>query len=166
MAIKIALNRAIEGVKLDGEILFSFPGRLTRPGIDEFRSELIKEIVSIGHDIISIEHDNLSYVVPFFEKNALKDIKEFSSISWRKGDFIVIKKKSEEVLKTKEEFRKNNYKSFARNPKEFRIFLKNKNSLSDGLPPKKLENYSKNISTRAFEEEPDLWTTTKIGMQY
>ncbi|WP_299256394.1 dGTP triphosphohydrolase [uncultured Aquimarina sp.] len=165
LAIKTALNRAIQGAKLDGEILFSFPGRLTRPGIDEFRSELIKEIVSIGHDIVSIEHDNLLYVVPFFEKNALKDLKNFSSIAWRKGDLIVIKKKSEKVLKIEGEFNKIDYQSFARNPKEFRVFLKDNSSLSDGLPPKKIENYSKNISTRAFREEPDLWTTAKIGLQ-
>ncbi len=163
--IKAALNRAIQAAKLDGEIMFSFPGRLARPQVDTFRSELIKEIVSIGHDIISIEHDNLLYVVPFFEKNALKDLEEFSSISWRKGDLIVIKKKSEQVLDSKEKFKKNAFTSFARNPREFRVFLRQNNSLPEGLPPVKLEEYSKNISTRAFNKEPDLWTTTKVGIK-
>lgn len=163
-AIKLAINRALQGIKVGSEILFSFPGRLTRPGIDELRSKLIKELVSIGHDIISIEHDILSYVVPLFEQNALKDIAGFKSISWRKGDLIIFKKNSEELLKYGGETLKSDVISFSRNPREFRIFLKKNNSLSEGLSPKKLDEYSQNISTRAFNQQPDLWTTTKIGL--
>lgn len=80
LAIKYAINRAIQGIKIGKEILISFPGKLTRPGIEDFRSNLIKEIVHLGHDIVSIEHDVLSYVVPFFEQNALKDIEGFKTI--------------------------------------------------------------------------------------
>lgn len=164
-AIKFAINRAIQAVKKEGIVLFSFPGRLTRPGIEKSRSKLIKELVSIGHDIISIEHNNLSYTVPYFEQNALKDIEGFKTISWRKGDLIVFKKKSEKILTINKPLIKEETKSFSRNPKEFRVFLNLKNSLSAGIPPRLMEEYSKNVSTRAFNKKPDLWTTSKIGLQ-
>lgn len=165
LAIKYAINRAIQGVKIGKEIIMSFPGKLTRPGIDYFRSELIKEIVSLDHDIVSIEHDILSYTVPFFELNALKDIEGFKSISWRKGDLIVFKKNSEKLLDIQEKFPIEKVNSFSRNPLEFRVFLKENNSLSEGIPPQKLIDYSKNISTRNYADNPDLWTTTKVGLQ-
>lgn len=164
-AIRFAINRAIQAVKTESLILFSFPGRLTRPGIEKSRSELIKELVSIGHDIVSIEHDNLSYTVPYFEENALKDISDFKSISWRKGDLIVFKKKSEKILKEKEKLITFKTKSFSRNPKEFRVFPTSNNSLSGGIPPQIIKEYSTNISTRSFKQKPDLWTTSKIGIQ-
>ncbi|MCY2688577.1 dGTP triphosphohydrolase [Salinimicrobium sp. TH3] len=163
--LRSAINRAIESVKIECEVLFSYPGRLTRPGIEESRSKLIKDLISIGHDIISIEHDNLSYVVPFFEQNALKDIKEFKTIPWRRGDLIIFKKKTEELLDNPGKISGKIVKSYSRNPKEFRVFLNNKSSLSQGLPPSKIEDYSKNISTRASTTKPDLWTTSKIGLQ-
>ncbi|MCA6415924.1 MAG: hypothetical protein IM589_09435, partial [Cytophagales bacterium] len=165
LAIKYTINRAIQGVKIGKQIFMSFPGKLTRPGIDDFRSKLIKEIVSLDHDIVSIEHDILSYTVPFFELNALKDIEGFKSISWRKGDLIVFKKNSENLLDIKEKLPLEKVVSFSRNPLEFRVFLKENNSLSEGLPPQKLIGYSKNISTRNYSDNPDLWTTTKVGLQ-
>ena len=165
LAIKYAINRALQGIKLDKEVIMSFPGKLTRPGINEFRSELIKEIVSLGHDIVSIEHDTLSYTVPFFEQNALNDIEGFKSISWRKGDLVIFKKKTNNLLDIKEELSFEKVTSFSRNSKEFRVFLKENNSLSEGLPPQKLVDYSKNISTRNYIDNPDLWTTTKVGLQ-
>ncbi len=164
-AMRFAINRAIQAVKMGSEVLFSFPGRLTRPGIEESRSELIKELVSKGHDIISIEHDNLAYVVPYFELNALKDIEGFKSIPWRRGDLVIFKKASESLLTQKESLLIENVKTFSRNAKEFRVFLKPSNSLSNGIPPQIVDDYSHNISTRAYSEEPDLWTTSKIGLQ-
>jgi dGTPase len=112
-----------------------------------------------------MDHDILSYSVPFFELNALKDIEGFKAISWRKGDLIVIKKKTEKLLEIKDFLPFEKLISFSRNPLEFRVFLKENNSLSNGLPPQMLIDYSKNISTRNYTENPDLWTTTKVGFQ-
>lgn len=163
-AIRIAINRAIEAVGIGGDIFLSFPGRLTRPGIEELRSNLIKEVVDKGHTIDSIEHNSLSYIVPFFEKNALKELDGFKAISWRKGDLIVIKKGSETLLDHDVPEFEESPKTFSRKPKEFRVFLKG-SSLSGNLAPRKVEDYSRNISSRAISTKPDVWTTSKVGLQ-
>lgn len=160
-----AINKAIQAVKNGSEVLFSFPGRLTRPGIEEFRSKLIKELVSIGHDITSIEHNILTYVVPDFEQKALKDINGFKTISWRRGDLIIFKKKSERLLVQDKSLPIIKVDTFSRNAKEFRVFLGRTQSLAKGIPPQILDEYSRNISTRGINKKPDLWTTTKIGLQ-
>ena len=164
-AIRLAINRGIQAVKPGGEVFLSFPGRLTRPGIEKSRSQLIKDLVAVDHDIISIEHDSLSYVVPFFEASALKGLQGFKTISWRKGDLIIIKKNSDKLIISDEGVSKDIPKSYSRNSKEYRIFLKPSNSLSTGIPPQLIKDYSENISSRAYTDEPDLWTTSKVGLK-
>lgn len=163
--IRQMINRALEATKLCGEIFCTLPGRLTRPGIEVFRSALIKDIVSADHNLIAINHDSILYQVPHFEYSALKKLKGFNGTSWRKGDIFRIVKKSNKTIPTGKPVKKHPIKSFARNPKEFRIFLNGKASLPFGLAPETLPNYSDNISTRAYAQAPDVWTTTKVGLK-
>ena len=162
--IKAMFNRAIDSVKNGGDIFCTFPGRLTRPKIESFRTNFIKEIVERGHNIISILHNSILYQVPEFELNALSDIKDFSAIPWRKSDLFHVQKGSEDFLNNRNN-KDINIKTFSRKTEEFRVFVNGKNSLSEGLSPKLLDSYNNNISTRGYEGEPDLWTSTKIGLK-
>jgi dGTPase len=163
--IKIMLNRAIEAIKIGGDIFCTLPGRLTRPDIEEFRTKIINEIVTLGHNIIALNHDNILYQVPPFEAIAFNDIAGFTGVPWRKGDLIHLSKGNQDLLKTENNINRIKIKSFSRKAEEFRVFINYKNSLSGGLPPEPLQNYSNNISTRAYKGIPDFWTTTKVGLK-
>lgn len=68
-----------------GKILLSVLPRLTRPGADEDRSEILRFASERGFDLIRTEPTSLQYLSPPFEVEALKS--EGLSVSpWRWGD--------------------------------------------------------------------------------
>lgn len=163
--IRFAINRAIEFCKKGGEIFCTFPCRMTRPKIENLRSGIISELIKSGHTLISLEHEEIEYIVPEFELNAFKSLEDFKSIPWRKGDLIRFIPQNNNYLETTKEVSKIPISTFSRNPMEFRIFSTMDSSLSDGLPPEFIEDYSTNISSRKIETNPDFWSSTKVGLK-
>lgn len=161
--IYLSINQSLKATKMGGYVFCTFPGRLTREGVERSLSQLIEKIVHSGNNVISIDPGCLLYQVPDFENAAFDDIGNFSGLPWRKGDLICIKKSAIKFIDLGENIEPLKFKSFARNPREFRVFINYQNSLSDGLV-EVVENYSTNISTRAYLKKPDMWTTTKVGM--
>ena len=124
-AIYKFLNRAIEAVALAGEVFCTLPGRPTRPGIEGFQAETQSEI-SGSPQASTYFLSNMAqsgYQVPRFELAAFGTPERFSgnplarrrSYSYPQGFSI----ESSSKTLTKESSH-----SFARNPAEFRIFLR------------------------------------------
>ncbi|MHB1001827.1 MAG: deoxyguanosinetriphosphate triphosphohydrolase family protein [Armatimonadota bacterium] len=164
-AIRKFLYQSLMALQIGGELLLTFPPRLTRPGIDIFRTELLGDIQNAGHEILGIEHNVVAYQVPRFEQVALSKNKSFSVISWRNGDLIHIRK-GKGIIQNSISLESQKIRSFSRNPRHFRVFIKETTSLDEKVPIRILENYSTNISTRALMgEDPDVWSTEKVGIQ-
>lgn len=163
-AIYTFLNRAIEAVALAGEVFCTLPGRLTRPGIEGFQADLIRDLVAAGQHVLSVEHGSVRYQVPRFELAAFEHLSGFRGIPWRAGDLIHIRKGSVSSLPQRP-LTKESSQAFARNPAEFRIFLRG-TAQAEQVVVKVLPRYSANVSTRAYPDEaPDVWSTEKVGIQ-
>ena len=81
------LGRALWALTENGELFCTLPPRLTRPGIEKFRRDLINELIATGHEVLGLEIARL-YVVPRFEEVALNRLAEFRSIPWRRADLL------------------------------------------------------------------------------
>lgn len=161
---KAFVGRALSVLSVGGELLCTLPSRLTRPGIDDFRRSFITELVTTGHEILSLEAGAVSYVVPRFEEMAFQNVSGFRAIPWRRADLLHLRKAVGAKAFTIPKIDKMIVETFARSPQEFRVFLNHHNSLTDGSLLRLLEKYSENVSTRAHEGEiPDVWTTEKKG---
>ncbi|HDZ9682767.1 TPA: bis-aminopropyl spermidine synthase family protein, partial [Vibrio cholerae] len=86
------ISRAIE-LSNDGAVIYcSIPQKLTRPGIEEDRAELISSLQNCGHSILYIEPNVMKYIVPYFEEEALKNSGiDTNNQPWRSSDLLVIK---------------------------------------------------------------------------
>jgi dGTPase len=164
-AIYTFLNRALTSLVAGGEILCTLPGRLTRPGIETLRAELIRDLVSAGHEIIAVERGSVQYQVPRFEVAALERLEGFQGIPWRAGDLLHARKVSLSFLPEKA-LSKKAWHVFSRRPSEFRVFSQSTAQADRLVIAKELPKYSKNISTRAYpDEDADIWSTEKTGIQ-
>lgn len=164
-AIYTFLNRALTALTVGGELFCTLPGRLTRPGIEALRAELIRDLVAAGHLILAVERGSVQYQVPRFELAALERLAGFRGIPWRAGDLLHMRKDSSSTLPSKE-LSKSTSRAFARNPSEFRVFVRGTARADRRVIAKELQNYSKNISTRAHpDEEADVWSSEKAGIQ-
>jgi len=162
-AIYTFLASALAATCIKGELYCTLPGRLTRPGIELFRAELVRDLVSAGHELLVLEEGTVHYQVPRFELAALKRLDGFKGVPWRSADLLPIRKNSGKLLPSKA-LQKEAGQAFSRESTEFRVFLRGTQSASKSIVAAKLEKYSENISTRAHSGEvPDLWTSEKIG---
>ena len=109
-AIYTFLSRALTASKMMGEIYCTLPGRLTRPGTEIFRAQLIRDLISSGHEILALEGGTVHYQVPRFELAALKHLDGFKGVPWRAGDFLHIRKTSNKSI-PKNYFTRNLHKS-------------------------------------------------------
>ncbi|MEC6906212.1 dNTP triphosphohydrolase [Photobacterium piscicola] len=160
------ISRAIQLSKDGGVIYCSIPQKLTRPGIEEERRELISALQACGHDILYIEPNVMKYIVPHFEEEALKN----SGIGtknqpWRSSDLLVIKVNGSEVLSFEPEV-KREIKSFSRigNSNIFRVFL-DKTDMDIDFAISEVGSFSETISKRDSVEQVNLWTSYKQGFQ-
>lgn len=162
-AIYTFLSRALAATRTKGEIYCILPGRLTRPGIELFRAELVRDLVAAGHEILVLEEGTIHYQVPRFELAAFKHLDGFKGVPWRAGDLLHFRRTSHQLIPPKE-IQKETVHAFSRKSTEFRVFLRGTQQASDGIIARKLGKYSENISTRAhLGEVPDLWTSEKVG---
>lgn len=130
--LKKFISRAIELSKDSAIIYCSIPQRLTRPGIEEDRVELISSLQDCGHSILCIESNVMKYIVPYFEEEALKNSGiDINNQPWRSSDLLVIKVNSSNILKFESES-ESEIESFSRpnNSSVFRVFLENKDIIS------------------------------------
>jgi dGTPase len=163
-AMRSFLCRALEAAEPGGEVILTFPPRLTRPGIEAARATLLDDLMKAGHQILALERNHVRYLVPRFELAALTRRGSFAAIPWRAGDLLHIRKGSGK-LSNPLPLPKSTARSFSRNPLEYRIFMKGSATLSPDVATYLLEKYSSNISTRAHPgEDPDIWSTEKVGL--
>lgn len=166
VAAHVFLRRAIDACMPNGEVLMSLPPRLTRPGTDRFRSELIDSLLKAGHELLSLESQKVGYLVPRFEEAALGGDFGFRGIPWRRADLLHVRKREGATTIPAPPLERVVVSVFARNPPEFRVFLREKQSADPSILLERLPLYSKNISTRASAgEDPDIWTSEKVGVR-
>lgn len=159
------LRRALALLTVGGELLMTLPPRLTRPGVDRFRTNLIDELTMAGHELIGLERGRAAYLVPRFEEVALNDAKGFRGIPWRRADLLHARR-GLTVCPPVAAFDKTNVRVFSRSPREFRVFLNGRQSADPSIMLESLPSYSKNVSTRAHANDiPDLWTSEKTGVR-
>ena len=160
------ISRAIE-LSNDGALIYcSIPQRLTRPGIEEDREELVLSLQKCGHSILYIEPNVMKYIVPFFEEEALKNSNiKTNNQPWRSSDLLVIKVNGRKLLDFEaQDIRE--IKSFSKSGSNsiFRVFLE-KSDINTCFPIEKVENFSGSISQRDSVEQVNLWTSDKKGYQ-
>ena len=145
--------------------LFLYPSpRLTRPGVEQFRRDLIAELVTAGHEVLGLEIAGIGYVVPRFEEVAMRQLTEFRPVPWRRADLLHLRKPRGAAPLKHPDLRKVSVETFARSPHEFRVFTRGSESLDARVVLERLDAYSASVSTRAHVgETPDLWTSEKVG---
>jgi dGTPase len=164
-AIYTFLNRALVALEVGGEVLCTLPGRLTRPGIERLRAELIRDLVEARHQILALELGTVLYQVPRFELAALSRLQGFRGIPWRAADLLHVRKASPTTL-APVALSKSPWRAFSRRPSEFRIFSRDKARADSRVIAKELPRYSENISTRSHpDEDADIWSSEKVGIQ-
>jgi hypothetical protein len=72
------LGRALLALAETGELFCTVPPRLTRPAIEQFRRDIIAELIASGYEVVGLEVGRLSYVVPRFEEVAFSPLKRIS----------------------------------------------------------------------------------------
>ena len=160
------LGRALLALAETGELFCTVPPRLTRPAIENFRRDIIAELIASGYEVVGLEVGRLSYVVPRFEEVAFSRLREFRSIPWRRADLLHIKKLPGAKPLAVPVIQTAKVEVFARRAHEFRVFLRGSQSLDPRVVLEELAAYSGNVSTRAHVGElPDLWTTEKKGVR-
>ena len=92
------LLRACQLLGDKGFILCALPSRLTRPGLIEEKTALIKELLDKNFEILALDSDVIKYSIPYFERRAFEEIGFLTSRVWRRGDLLVIRKKSSTEL--------------------------------------------------------------------
>ncbi|MCF5895073.1 dGTP triphosphohydrolase [Aeromonas veronii] len=160
------ISRAIQLSK-DGAIIYcSIPQKLTRPGVEEERAELISSLQKCGHDILYIEPNVMRYIVPHFEEEALKNSGVTTKNQpWRSSDLLVIKVNGTKTLDF-ECSKSNHITSFSRdgNSNLFRVFIESAD-IETYFPIRKVDNFSSSISNRDNVDPVNLWTSDKKGFQ-
>jgi dGTPase len=165
VAIYTFLNRVLASLAQGGEFLCTLPPRLTRPGVEELRAELIRSLADAGHQILALERGTVQYQVPRFELAALERIEGFRGIPWRAADLLHVRKHSSNTLAA-ESLTKLPWRQFSRTPTEFRVFSRGTTYVDRSVTAKELPLYARNISTRAYpNEDADIWTSEKAGIQ-
>ena len=160
------LGRALWALAETGELFCTLPPRLTRPGIERFRRDLMSELIAGGCEIVGLEVGRLAYVVPRFEEVAFSRLEDFRSIPWRRADLLHVKKLPGAKPLGIPDLQTAKVEVFARRAHEFRVFLRGSQSLDPRVVLEPLPAYSGNVSTRAHTgESPDLWTTEKKGVR-
>lgn len=163
-AANVFLARALAAVRDGGELLVSLPPRLTRPGADRFRGELVDRLLKAGHELLSLERQTVSYLVPRFEEVALAEGIGFRGIPWRRADLLHLRKRTSSSFELDTALQRQSVRAFSRSPREFRVFVGSTQTANNEVMLEPLETYSRNISTRAHAgETPDVWTTEKVG---
>ncbi|MEF1229695.1 bis-aminopropyl spermidine synthase family protein, partial [Vibrio fortis] len=160
------ISRAIQLSK-DGAVIYcSIPQKLTRPGIEEERKELISSLQACGHRLSYVEPNVMKYIVPYFEEEALKNSGvAIKNQPWRSSDLLVIEVNGNKTLSFEPDVTKE-VKSFSRvgNSNMFRAFLE-KTDIDTCFPISKVEGFSGSISKRDGVEQVNLWTSDKQGFQ-
>lgn len=87
------LAAASRSVRIGGTVLLSFPGSLTRPGVELDREELVRQAAQLGLRLEQHLASRLRYLTPPFEWNAhqaagLGDLPP----DWRCGDLLLFEK--------------------------------------------------------------------------
>lgn len=166
LEFKKFISRAIQ-LSNDGALIYcSIPQKLTRPGIEEERSELFSSLRACGHDILYIEPNVMKYIVPYFEEEALRNSGiNTNNQPWRSSDLLVIKVNGTKTLSFERE-NPHKIRSFSRsgNSSNFRVFIE-KNNINTDFPINKVDNFSRSISNRDGIEQVNLWTSEKQGFQ-
>jgi dGTPase len=164
-AARAFLQRGLDALVAEGHLLMSLPPRLTRPGTDKFRSELIDQLLKLGHELLGLQQACVRYLVPRFEEAALADGIGFRGIPWRRADLLHVRKNGSSAG-PEPTLAKTPVRVFARRSLEFRVFLASTSSADAGLLVEPLPAYAKNISTRAYGGQvPDVWTSEKAGFR-
>jgi dGTPase len=157
------LSRALDLVQQDGFILCVIPSRLTRPGLIQERTLLLKRLLQANFEVVALESGFISYRVPQFELNAYGDIDSFSGRQWRKGDLLILRVRSNTVFAPHENIELDEPFIFSRNPRIVRFFLEPSRvnaSLHEWVSP--VELFENSVSTREFNKETiTIWGTNK-----
>ncbi len=163
-----------------GYILCVIPPRLTRPGIIEERSTLIKRLLNWNFEIVALDLAFVKYRTPEFEKKAFQKIDDFTGRIWRNGDLLVLRAKDIKSDMDEDQNIKDIIEKQKAQPKIISFQNKKKKNLNKRYflyenkqnPDLKscfievISDFEDNVSTRKYnEEELMLWSSDKKGVQ-
>lgn len=158
---ELFIHRAHSLLLNTGFIICILPPRLTRPGIIQQRTQLLKKLLDSNFEIISIETEFVNYSVPTFEEKAFNDIDGFNARSWRLGDLLIIKTTSTSKTELPKDISKKEVITYSIDPKKLRVFMFDNSKrieMSEWLKP--VEGFVRNISTRMYNKnEISIWTS-------
>lgn len=162
------ISRAYELLNISGIILCILPSRLTRPGLIQERTELLKELLKANFEIISLESQVVTYRVPKFEAVAYQDLPGFKGHPWRLGDLLILRTSpNTEVLKIQTKSKSSVIEAFAQKPTDFRVFIflaKENQKLNKWIEP--IPEFDQTVSRRGVPfEKIAIWTSKKKAGQ-
>ena len=110
---------------------------------------MIAELIANGYEVLGLDIGKLAYVVPHFEEVALKRVKRFGSIPWRRADLLHVKKPRMQNPWQFQNSKRSQFGGSLEAPHEFRVFIRDRRSLDAPVIVERLDTYSSNVSTRA-----------------
>lgn len=156
-------NKLVE----QGTLFVSLPPLLTRPNSASERESLLQLLQLHGFQVQFLDRNVIKYVVPRFEESAFNDVPGFCGQPWRVADLLVcIKSKTKEwnQLDESESSSPKSITRYSRDPHEFRVFATKDEANGDPQTIiTKVDEFSSNVSRRAFQVDPDIWTSEKVG---
>jgi dGTPase len=152
---RLFLSRARQLLDQDGFILCAIPPMLTRPGVVQERTDLLRELLASGYKLVSLESQAVTYEVPPFELAAYQDIPSFTGRPWREGDLLIIQvTKDSNPLPVEAANEAGTVHIFARDPHKLRVFVDERRA-DAGLPhwAEPVPEFERTVSSRAFNPE-------------
>lgn len=165
---RLFISRALELLDINGIILCILPSRLTRPGLIQEHTKLLQELLEANFEIVSLESQVVTYLVPPFEAVAYKDLPGFNGRPWRQGDLLILRTSSNtQTLKIRMKAKSSTIETFAQKPTAFRVFLlsalENQN-LNQWIMP--IPEFDQTVSRRGIPiEKITIWTSKKRAGQ-
>jgi hypothetical protein len=162
------LGRARELIGDSGFILLVLPPLLTRPGIIEERSDLLRLLLDASFEIVSLDSQRLTYQVPAFELAVYQDLPQFSGRPWRKGDLLVLRVGPATGQVISEEGRPaTRVVSFSRRRTRYRAFVRataQMDALEAWASP--IPGFTESVSTRGVSlGEIGAWGSDRRGVR-
>jgi dGTPase len=157
--------RALQLGQDGASILCSLPPRLTRPGIVEERQELLETLLKSGVEVVSIERSVTRYLVPEFERIAMRGVSDFDGRPWRSGDLLHVRRKGP-LSFDEPQLASSRTTAFARRPKQYRVFLRSNDIESPTLSTwvSREHAFENTVSRRSFDPAHlHWWTSNKRG---
>lgn len=148
-------------------LLSTYPGPLTRPHASSPAKERILSQYA-GYRLLSRMPSLVSYRVPEFEALVHEGVSATPTATWRRGDVLLLEWEHRQRLASLQAWPKEATETYAKNPRELRLFLcppRRRKKRGNGGPLEHVPEYSETVSRRGRADRGQiaLWSSTKAG---